>query len=424
MRPDGAITRRGFLQRGGALAVAARLGPLAGLAQKAGWAQGADTAPAGQPARGFEAVLKKYPRLPPAPFGRGIFAHVRGVTGEQRFDPKLVLSWAEHPYVTGTQLSYCWTELEPAEGQCRWDIIEKDMDQWAKYGKKCWIEISTAGRWWRGTPFDPATPKWVFDKGAPFVKAPGTATYPVFWDPRYLEKWGQFLHALAAKFDGDPRVEYVATGGYSNGTEPRLSAKEDDKLMDQWTRNGFDGMTANGVYLTKGIKPVLKLFRDAFKKTPVGQTYIAKGEFSEEMNRYAACDLKFHLTSNGQGMKSATAEARQAWRERREKYGVKVGYAEWGPSGRIVDEEQFRLKKEKKQQQEKSGDYKSAIELDKSKMAKLSDAYRGLIGDDGDPKLKPSARISFLAMGERFPEAETQEEWSAALKWAWEHLEA
>ena len=417
MESQGNLTRRRFLQRGGALALAAGLSPAAGLVEEA------KPIPSGQPAHEFEAVLQKYPRLQPRPFGKGVFAHVRGVTGEQRFDPPLVLSWAEHPHVTGTQLSYCWTQLEPDEGECRWDIIEKDMDLWANNGKKCWMEISTAGRWWRNTPFDPATPKWVFEKGAPFVKAPDTATYPVFWDPRYLDKWGQFIHAMARKFDGDPRVEYVATGGYSNGTEPRLSAKEDDKLMDQWKRNGFDGMTANGIYLTQGIRPVLQLFRDAFKKTPVGQTYIAKGEFSEEMNRYAACELKFHLTSNGQGMNAANAEGRKMWRERREKYGVKVGYAEWGPSSRFVDKEQFQLMKEKKRKAEDSGDYKSRVAPDRSKMAKLMDAYRGLIGDDNDPALKPSARISFLAMGERFPEVETLEEWSAALQWACEHLE-
>jgi len=45
-------------------------------------------------------------------------------------------------------------------------------------------------------------------------------------------------------------------------------------------------------------------------------------------------------------------------------------------------------------------------------------------GDDNDPSLRPSARLSYLAIGERIPEAETEEEWNARLKWAWEHLEA
>ncbi|MCX7012707.1 MAG: hypothetical protein NTW86_09135, partial [Candidatus Sumerlaeota bacterium] len=156
----------------------------------------------------------------------------------------------------------------------------------------------------------------------------------------------------------------------------------------------------------------------------VGQTYIDKGDFSEELNRYAAEELRFFLKSNGQGMKSATPEGRTKWRERKEKYGVKMAYAEWGPSGRIVDEEQFQLKKQKKQQAADKGEYNPKIELDMSKMAPLSVAYRGLIGDDNDPALRPSARLSYIAMGERYPEVETEEEWSAAQKWAWEHLEA
>ena len=57
-------------------------------------------------------------------------------------------------------------------------------------------------------------------------------------------------------------------------------------------------------------------------------------------------------------------------------------------------------------------------------MGKLLDVYRGLIGDDKDPALKPFSRLSYIAFGERIPEAETQEEWNAGLKWAWEHLEA
>ncbi|MCX7017357.1 MAG: hypothetical protein NTW86_33135, partial [Candidatus Sumerlaeota bacterium] len=182
MITDATITRRSFLQRGGALALAA------------GLARGTHAASSGPGASGFEAALKKYPKLQPRPFGKGIFAHVKAVTGEMRHPPEVIQAWAEHPYVTGTQLSYCWTQLEPAEGECRWDIIEEHLDLWARNGKKCWLEVSTAGRWWRGTPCDPATPQWVFDQGAAFVKAPETATYPVFWDPRYLEKWGQFIH--------------------------------------------------------------------------------------------------------------------------------------------------------------------------------------------------------------------------------------
>ena len=406
------LNRRGFLKQ------TSLLGLAASLADKL---QGAIPA---RPASKFDAVLAKYPKLPPAPVGKGIFAHVKATTGELRHDPEVVRSWAGHPHISGTQLSYCWARLEPEPRQYRWDIIEADMDIWARNGKKCWLEVSTAGRWWANSECDPGTPQWVYDQGVPFVKAPKTATYPVFWDGRYLKEWEKFIHAFARRFDGDPRVEFFAPGGYSNGTEPKLSSKEDDQLMDQWKQHGFDGFTASGIYLSKGVKPVLKFFFDAFKRTPVGQTYVSKGEFTDELNRYATQELKFFLKSNGQGMRSANPEGRQAWRDRREKYGVKVGYAEWGPSGRIADEAQFQLKKEKKRQAEEKQDYSATIQLDPAKMAKLIEVYRGLIGDDNDPSLRPSARLSYLAFGERIPEAETEEEWNAGLKWAWEHLEA
>ena len=44
------------------------------------------------------------------------------------------------------------------------------------------------------------------------------------------------------------------------------------------------------------------------------------------------------------------AETRGAWRERREKLGTKVGYAEWGPTSRETDPEKVRQKKERKRQ--------------------------------------------------------------------------
>jgi len=53
------------------------------------------------------------------------------------------------------------------------------------------------------------------------------------------------------------------------------------------------------------------------------------------MNQFAAQN-GFILTSNGLGARSMNADSRKMWRERRERYGVKMGYAEWGPSGRDV----------------------------------------------------------------------------------------
>jgi hypothetical protein len=60
---------------------------------------------------------------------------------------------------------------------------------------------------------------------------------------------------------------------------------------------------------------------------------------------------------------------------------------------------------------------------DEAHTAKLLDIYQRALGDDNDSALKPSSRLSYLPLSERAPRVETEDEWNAALKWAWEHLE-
>lgn len=365
---------------------------------------------------------KKYPNLQDKPFGKGVFAHVRRTGNTNPASKDQIEEWAKEPYIAGTQLSYSWAEIEPQEGKYQWDIIEKDMEPWAREGKKSWIEVTTANKRDK-TDSGRGTPEWVFQKGIPKVKAENTASYPVFWNPSYIELWGNFIRAFANKFDGDPRIEFVVTGGYSNGHEPNLSAWDNDVLMDQWIEVGFDGFTSSGVYLNKAIKPILKIFPDAFRKTPIAQIIHAKTDFDQALNEFAA-SMKFILLSNGLSVKHANTQSRQAWRDRREKLGVKVGFAEWGPRGRETDLYQAQLKKQRKQALKKGSEPEKIRKgRDWSTMAKLMDIYRAAVGDDSDPNLRPYSRMSYLPLGRQITEAETRQEWEAALKWAWEHLE-
>jgi len=338
-----------------------------------------------------------YPKLEEEPFGFGIYPNVRsGFKGVYREDEQTIEEWARNPYISGTQLNFLWGELEPEEGRFRWDMIEEGLEVWARYGKKCWLEIPTAGRWARAGQHP--TPRWAYQKGVPKIEATGTGAYPVFWNPLYLELWGNFVRELAKRHDGDPRIDHVSTAGYSNGTEPRLASKENDLLMDQWEAAGFDGFGVDGIYYTQAIKPVMKLFDDVFKKTPVSQTIIDRYEYDPDLHRYAA-EMGFILTSNGMGTNSMNPQSRQKWRVRRELLDTKVGYHEWGPSGRNLA---------------------GYNELGK---VPLMYAYRNIIGDDDDPAIKPYSRISYVPFSKRIPEVETEAEWMAALEWAWKHLE-
>lgn len=366
-------------------------------------------------------VKKKYPKLQDRPFGKGIFAHVRRTGNTKPVTKDQIDMWVKNPYIAGTQLSYSWVELEPKEGEYRWDIIERDMEPWAQEGKKCWIEVMTANK--RDKIGKRGTPDWVFEKGVPKVQVKDTARYPVFWDQKYIELWGNFIRAFAKKFDGDPRIEFVSIGGYSNGTEPNLSAWDNKRLMGQWRRFGFDDFTVTGIYLNKAIKPILKIKGDAFRKTPVAQAIHVKTDFDWALNKFAA-SKKFILLSNVLNVKVGV-KTRQMWRNLREELDTKVGYAEWGgAAGRETNPTNIKLKKERKQAlkegRKPENIHKSS---DQSTMAKLMDVYRAAIGDDSDQKLRPYSRISYLPLGKHIPAVETEKEWQAALKWAWEHLD-
>jgi len=315
-------------------------------------------------------ILSRYPRLQAQSDGKGLFAHVR--SGGKDRDQEMIPAWSKNPYIAGSQLSYSWKELEPSPGQYRWDMIEKDLEPWAQAGKKCWIEFQTASKRAKGENTSKGAPDWIYAKdskgGVPFVEVTGeTARYPVYWSPRYQELWGKFIQEFGKKFDGDPRIEFVSTGGYSSGSEPNLSAWDTKALEPQWNKAGFDGFTASGIYLTKGIMPVMSLFRDALQNTQRAQVIHVKSEMDLAMNKFAA-DNKFVLISNGMGGRQANnPETRLNWRERADKLGAKTGYAEWGPSGR--------------------------------QGMSLLEIYQLIIGDDNDPKLKPSSRMSYVPLG-------------------------
>ena len=67
-----------------------------------------------------------------------------------------------------------------------------------------------------------ATPEWVRQAGAKgcfyeFGKGPtpqGRSWDPDFGDPVFLEKLGQFLSAMAARYDGNPNVAFIDIGSY------------------------------------------------------------------------------------------------------------------------------------------------------------------------------------------------------------------
>jgi hypothetical protein len=116
-----------------------------------------------------------------------------------------------------------WEDLEPTEGQCNWRLVDEALEAWAKRDARIAFRIMTTNAHSKGYY---CSPKWLFDAGCKsydYVEggadiAAGGARIkriePDYGDPLYLEKHGQFIKALAERYDGNPQIEFLDIGSY------------------------------------------------------------------------------------------------------------------------------------------------------------------------------------------------------------------
>lgn len=232
---------------------------------------------------------------PKGPKGSGVFLHLQFAARGGGVSTSLL----DHPLVDGARYSLNWAELEPREGQYNWDLIEKILAEWAARGKHVIIAVKTAQKGGHSPTSKSATPDWVFAAGAKKVvftvkagESKGEQTvYPVFWDSVYLAKYEKFIKAMAARFDGDPRVEYFELGigqGGATKVTPDKGGFEAFETVAQppYTPERF----------VETAKKVLDAERAAFKKTPTAvfiNTFFRQKDGTEkkgmpEIARYAA----------------------------------------------------------------------------------------------------------------------------------------
>ncbi len=116
-----------------------------------------------------------------------------------------------------------WAVVEPQEGQYNWKPLD-DFIAWFKaHGKKVAFGVINFDG---GMGKTYSIPKWVFDDGAVAFAAPDDSTpthtiiLPKTWDdPVYLVKMKEFIAAFAARYDGNPDIEWIDIRDYGNSGE-------------------------------------------------------------------------------------------------------------------------------------------------------------------------------------------------------------
>lgn len=145
-----------------------------------------------------------------------------------------------------------WAHIEPEPGRFDWDYTDRIAERWIAKGKQvsCWIVFSTVGS-------TPATPHWLKEIGGEGWYFPETNGKPVpqwvpKWDdPIFLSKFGEFLAAAGARYDGKPWLQFVEIGSLGTWGEghtgvgfgvptphiPPITPAAQKKHIDLWHRH-------------------------------------------------------------------------------------------------------------------------------------------------------------------------------------------
>jgi len=182
------------------------------------------------------------------------------------------LPTSQYPQAVGGQNSFAWADLEPVEGQYNWTPIDNLLAAEAAQGKKAAFSISTYnGRIQGGM----ATPQWVWNPwyggDAHAAIDAGNGWYiPRYWDGHFLDKYGNFVRALAARYDNDPRLTWVQIGTGLYGETQPVDDQDDQFVKDAMTTDF--GVSADWQYADQWIATVnamTDIYADAFTHKPL-----------------------------------------------------------------------------------------------------------------------------------------------------------
>ena len=143
----------------------------------------------------------------------------------------------DFPGLSTVYLRIPWAYIEPAEGRFNWAILDTPAQRWIAKGKHIALRLTCSENWMKF-----ATPEWVKQAGAKgtfyqFGKgraADGGCWDPFFDDPVFLGKLDKFLAAAAARYDGNPNVEFVDIGSFGLwGEGHTFMSSQQDQLATQ-----------------------------------------------------------------------------------------------------------------------------------------------------------------------------------------------
>ena len=166
-------------------------------------------------------------------------------------------AWDLVSYGSGYQQ---WNKLNPAKGVYDWTELEKLLNALAEHNMTYALRVLPYTPSFIKSDFPPQedydwTPPFVYEMGAKKIQIDlrGTeyhAYAPVWDDPIYLQAAKDFAKALAEKYDGDPRIEYI-----------------DVRTFGEWGEWHTSHILGSVMPADSVLKDMLDYYASVFKKT-------------------------------------------------------------------------------------------------------------------------------------------------------------
>ena len=166
-------------------------------------------------------------------------------------------AWDLVSYGSGYQQ---WNKLNPAKGVYDWTELEKLLNALAEHNMGYALRVLPYTPSFIKSDFPPQedydwTPPFVYEMGAKKIQIDlrGTeyhAYAPVWDDPIYLQAAKEFAKALAEKYDGDPRIEYI-----------------DIRTFGEWGEWHTSHILGSVMPADSVLKDMLDYYASVFKKT-------------------------------------------------------------------------------------------------------------------------------------------------------------
>lgn len=229
-----------------------------------------------------------------------------------------------------------WSDLQPAETTFDWSSLETCIADAYSYGKKAIASVLVAVD--RGIDIQ-STPEWVFAKGSPKIRIPGVSNvFPLYWDPVYQQAFSSFLNGLAAQYDGDSRVAFFLTTGYTSNVNVALAGEENTLVQALYESygtvydvNGNLITAAQGGDYANAILDILALWAGNFQNTQLAiVNKIASDPVAAEIEQ-SALAYKMGLLNNG--LSTTFGEGPTAQYQRDIAGGINVGWFGVAPNG-------------------------------------------------------------------------------------------